>query len=137
MIRRPRAVQLLGSWARTSMNQPCRSDKITPPTSKIVVPDCGISAAPVSSSMWFRAIELSLLSCQTPPRQGRLHEARRLYRWCQQDNREMADLLAGVNRSIGADWWRWAMLAGLCRGMQRGAEASALSGCPGDTLRVT
>ena len=81
---------------------------------------------PVSGSQWFQAIERQPGFLSTPSK-GKEDFLRRAASTvgARQDNREMADLLAGVNRSTGADWWRVATLAGLAEGMQRGGRRQA------------
>ena len=85
-----------------------------------------LSAAPVSGSTWLRAIERQpgFLSSPSKGKEDFLKRAASIV-GARQDNREMAALLAAVNRSTGADWWRVATLAGLAEGMQRGSHRQA------------
>jgi len=80
-----------------------------------------LSAAPVSGSRWFRALE-SQTGFFSSPSKGKEDFLRRAASivGARQDNREMVALLAAVDRPTGADWWRVATLAGLAEGMQRG-----------------
>ncbi|HEU0004376.1 MAG TPA: PVC-type heme-binding CxxCH protein, partial [Terriglobia bacterium] len=77
-----------------------------------------LSAAPVSGSRWFRAIERQpgFLSSPSKGKEDFLRRATSIV-GAKQDNHEMAASLASVNRSTGADWWRVATLAGLAEGM--------------------
>jgi putative heme-binding domain-containing protein len=85
-----------------------------------------LSAAPVSGSTWFRAIEQQpgFLSSPSGGKENFLKRAASIV-GAKQDNREMAALLAAVNRPTGADWWRVATLAGLAEGIQRGGRRQA------------
>jgi putative membrane-bound dehydrogenase-like protein len=86
-----------------------------------------LSAAPVSGSHWFRAVERQpgFLSTPSKGKEDFLKRAASIV-GARQDNREMATLLAAVNRPTGADWWRVATLAGLAQGMQRGNRRQAV-----------
>jgi len=85
-----------------------------------------LSAAPVSGSRWFRAFERQpgFLSAPSRGKEDFLKRAASIV-GAKQHNREMAALLAAVNRPTGADWWRVATLAGLAEGMQRGGRRQA------------
>jgi putative heme-binding domain-containing protein len=85
-----------------------------------------LSAAPVSGSAWFRAVERepAFLSSPSKGKEDFLKRAASIV-GARQDNREMAALLAAANRSTGADWWRVATLAGLAEGMRRGTHQQA------------
>jgi len=85
-----------------------------------------LSAAPVSSSRWLRAIERQpgFLSTHSKGKEDFLMRAASIV-GARQDNREMAALVTGVKRETGADWWCVALLAGLAEGMQRGGRRQA------------
>jgi len=95
-----------------------------------------LSAAPVSGSSWFRAV-VSRSDFLSNPSKGKEDFLRRAASvvGAKQDSREMAALLAAVNRPSGADWWRVATLAGLAEGIQgRGRRQAALSRAAQATL---
>jgi putative membrane-bound dehydrogenase-like protein len=85
-----------------------------------------LSAAPVSSTRWFRAVERQpgFLSSPSKGKEDFLRRAASIV-GARQDNHEMVTLVAAVNRPTGADWWRVALLTGLAEGMQRGGRRQA------------
>jgi putative heme-binding domain-containing protein len=85
-----------------------------------------LSAAPVSGGQWFRAIERQpgFLTSPSKGKEDFLKRAASIV-GARQDNREMAALLASVNRPTGTDWWRVVTLEGLAEGMQRGGRRQA------------
>jgi len=85
-----------------------------------------LSAAPVSGSTWFRAVDRQpgFLASPSKGKEDFLTRAASIV-GAKQDNREMATLLAAVHRPTGAEWWRVATLAGLAEGMQRGGRRQA------------
>ncbi|MCI0628782.1 MAG: c-type cytochrome, partial [Acidobacteria bacterium] len=86
-----------------------------------------LSAAPVSGSTWFQAVDRRPGFLSRPSR-GKEDFLRRVASivGAKQDNREMEALLAAINRPTGADWWRVATLAGLAEGIQRGGRRQAV-----------
>jgi putative heme-binding domain-containing protein len=85
-----------------------------------------LSAAPVSGSTWFRAMERQpgFLASPSRGKEDFLKRAASIV-GAKQDTREMGALLAAVSRPTGADWWRVATLAGLAEGVPRGGSWQA------------
>ena len=82
-----------------------------------------LSAAPVSGSAWFRAIEREhgFLSSFSNGKESFLKRTASIV-GARQDRRELDTLLATLHRPTGADWWRVATLSGLAEGMQRSSR---------------